>query len=495
MNWKTGPTVLEDADPAEWIAVIAMTLMGLFLRLFHIGDESIWYDESFSLRLVATGVAPLLTGQVADPGNPAGYFVLLALWSMLFGNSIEAARTLSAVFGAATIVCVWQLARTLTLSRSTRTLALLLATVSPPLIYLSREARCYSMFIFIATLLAIATERCARLPRLRDWVVFVIWGVLAVHVHYYGFFILIALGLRLFILSGSRLAVVAAALAIAAGFAPYLAVFLWQLSLGSSRSGETWWQHLALLPIYSLAGRTLVWKEHGQFWVAVANAAAILLVYLPILRCLVRNRNRLWTPIAASAGVLAVATLASVLMSPMIHSHYISSALPPLLILVAFASAEPGIGDPQSPKWIVPLVLTVAVGSLDGLYRRSHKTDWRAVANLIAERANGLPIYFFEDIGADPYRYYRPGDDCRLIIEPFAGDGASWTKAGWLAKMQQDRDGFALIYYATNSENRASLPSCTAWLKRNFEGIEHRTIGPVGPIECYIVAKGKVKNT
>lgn len=226
-------------DPAEWAVLIAMTCIGLALRMTGLEHESIWYDESFSLRLVQTGASKLLTGEVADPGNPAGYYVLLALRQLPFGNSIEAARTFSALAGTLTIPSVWLLARTLRLSRGCRLLAALLVALSPPLIYLAQEARCYSLFIAVATVLASSTEICTRSRRFVDWLGFAALGAAAVHLHYYGFIVLIALGLRLLLVPGQRGRLIAAAAAIAIAFAPYLPVFRWQLSLGASRSGET----------------------------------------------------------------------------------------------------------------------------------------------------------------------------------------------------------------------------------------------------------------
>src|SRR5947209_4886658 len=97
---------------ADLGVVLGTTALALVLRLVGRGHESIWYDEAFSLAMAKAGYHDLITGQVADPGNPFGYFFLLRAWLGLFGSaSIETARALSGVAGALAVPAVWMLAR------------------------------------------------------------------------------------------------------------------------------------------------------------------------------------------------------------------------------------------------------------------------------------------------------------------------------------------------------------------------------------------------
>src|SRR6266478_4871948 len=127
-------------DRADLLFVLAATGVGLALRLIGLGHESIWYDESFSLIMAEADYADLATGRVADPGNPAGYFLLLRAWQDLLGSrTIETARALSAVLGVLAVPAVWFLARATGVARRAAWLACLLVAVSPPLVYLGQE--------------------------------------------------------------------------------------------------------------------------------------------------------------------------------------------------------------------------------------------------------------------------------------------------------------------------------------------------------------------
>src|SRR3954470_24579169 len=101
----------------ELLFVVGSTGLALALRLLGLGHESIWSDEAFTLNITRASALDFLTGKVADPGNPFGYFLLLHGWLDLFGSrSIETARAFSAVCGALIVPAIWLLARVLGLS-------------------------------------------------------------------------------------------------------------------------------------------------------------------------------------------------------------------------------------------------------------------------------------------------------------------------------------------------------------------------------------------
>lgn len=94
----------------------------------HLFTTSIWYDEALTLLTVSghaqtdftTGVDPFRpTANLAKIAlelyqqdvHPPLYFWTLALWRMAFGESLEAARALSALFIAGTLLLLYRLAR------------------------------------------------------------------------------------------------------------------------------------------------------------------------------------------------------------------------------------------------------------------------------------------------------------------------------------------------------------------------------------------------
>jgi len=102
------------------------------------------------------------------------------------------------------------------------------------------------------------------------------------------------------------------------------------------------------------------------------------------------------------------------------------------------------------------------------VYVVPHKTDWRSLTTSIGRYAPDVPVYFYEDIGGDPFAYYRPGQPRRLLLEPFGEDGNGWEKAGEWDRMRQERDGFWLVLYLTTPRTRSEEAHILTTLRQEF---------------------------
>ena len=467
------------------LSVCALTALAAVLRLLGLGHESIWYDETCTLDLARSGYLDMLTGRKLEPSNPAGYFMLLRAWmEMLGSHSIETARSFSAVMGALSVPAVWLLARAVGATTRTGLLACLLVAISPPLVYLGQEARCYALLITLTTLALAAVAFIERDNRPAAWIGFALVGILIVHVHYFGFFVLTVLGLHLLAVAWTqrrpalvlRLGVVACVVAL--GFAHYVPAMLEQMRLGQGRAKGIWWEHLGMMPAFSIIGRTLIWKEAGRFAVMASVGVVCLTIFLPAFVLL--SRFRTWPRLLPTfvIGLPALMALIS-LRLPMISSHYLSVTFTALLLLIAWA-VDAGLRSRS--RWLVaPLMLTLALFMLPALariYLVKHKTDWRAVSARVAEVAPDLPAYFYEDIGEDPFGYYRPEQPRYRLHKEFEG-GDGWTKAGYFEQFRADRGGFWFIFYGTNPDVVAEEGRIVERLKKEYDVDCDEKFGPM----------------
>lgn len=456
--------------------LLALTALALALRLARLGHESIWYDEAASLAMARASAADLLTGRQLDPGNPMGYFLLLHGWLRLFGATIENARALSAIAGALSVPAVWLLARTCGVSRHAGLLAALLVAVSPPLIYLGQEARVFALFATVATLAAAAAARAERGGGLLSWVGFAAAGAVLVHLHYYGAFVLAALGLHLLVWAwrhdrSGLLKLAGCTAVVLLAFAPWLPLFRLQLAQGASRSDETWWQHLALLPLFSIGGRTFIWKPTDVRVIAAVDLEIAAFVYLPVAWLLWKMRPRPGLLITFVAGVPLLAALVSVTRVPLIHSHYLAVVFPALCLLIACGLEAGWRVGPKALALLPAVVLTVVMpAALTHLYALPHKTDWRGVARLVERHGGDLPVFCYEDIGAEPFRYYRPNQPLHLVHVPLGDNGIGWRHER--AEMETASAGFWFVLYLTGAPTRAEEPAIAAWLEHEFNVVE-----------------------
>lgn len=132
-------------------ALVAISGLGLALRLVQLDAQPLWWDEGYSV-FFATRALPTLLARTAIDIHPPLYYVLLRTWMLAFGPSAPALRLLSVVIGVAAIPLVFNIARALFNTRVGLVSASLVA-IAPLHIYYSQELRMYGL----VTLLALAS--------------------------------------------------------------------------------------------------------------------------------------------------------------------------------------------------------------------------------------------------------------------------------------------------------------------------------------------------
>lgn len=154
---------IELDDAAPWL-VIAITLMGFFLRALQLNIKSMWLDETFSVWMASQSVADMLQWVVKIDQHPPLYYLLLHYWVSAFGDTPYYARLLSALFGAGTIPILYLIGKRLGGVMIGLGAAMFLA-VSTLNIYVSQETRMYTLLAFNAAVAIYALVRLLTDPR------------------------------------------------------------------------------------------------------------------------------------------------------------------------------------------------------------------------------------------------------------------------------------------------------------------------------------------
>ncbi len=143
------------------LASIIILLAGTGLRLFRLGADSLWYDETVSTYLAGSALPELLRHTAGDI-HPPGYYVLLRAWLILMGYptgradpdgiGLEfAAGFFSLFFGVLLIALVCALGRR-TAGQGVALVAAALVAVSPFNVWYSQEVRMYTVGAALAML-------------------------------------------------------------------------------------------------------------------------------------------------------------------------------------------------------------------------------------------------------------------------------------------------------------------------------------------------------
>lgn len=129
---------------------ILIILVAAFLIRLVAVNQSLWLDEAIGAIVAKTfSFGDILLKFPLTDNHPPLYYLILRVWSLLFGYSEVSLRFPSILFGIATIFLVYRIAKDFT-KVNPLIPALLLAT-SPLSIYYSQEARMYSLAAFLAT--------------------------------------------------------------------------------------------------------------------------------------------------------------------------------------------------------------------------------------------------------------------------------------------------------------------------------------------------------
>ncbi len=142
----------DSVHPAQSTRTRALLLIGLLmafaLRLYHLGGESLWYDETVSALLAAKPIPALITHTARDI-HPPGYYLLLHGWQRLtqptLAHGLEFLYAWPSLwFGMLIVALLYALGRRCH-GASTALLALWLAAINPFHLWYSQEVRMYTL--------------------------------------------------------------------------------------------------------------------------------------------------------------------------------------------------------------------------------------------------------------------------------------------------------------------------------------------------------------
>lgn len=177
---------------SPYFLLASIILLGLILRLFSL-NQPYWGDEILSLQIVKhywSDPAGMIQYLRAVEVHPPLYYLLLLGWTHLFGFAEAAVRSLSLLFGLATIVLTYFLGKELWQNIRTALLASLLVAVMPMQIIFSQEARPYIIFSFFGLLCFFWLWRYLQGGQRRLILYFSISAVIGLYLHYSFIFIL-----------------------------------------------------------------------------------------------------------------------------------------------------------------------------------------------------------------------------------------------------------------------------------------------------------------
>lgn len=176
------------------IALALILVWGAVLRLYDLGGQSLWMDESYSAiaasRIMETGVPLLKSGVLYWRGLTHTY--LVAGLHYLFGGSAEVLRLPAALFGIGTILLTYWAGIVFFKKRSIGLIAAALVAFGIFDIAWSRQIRMYSelQFFFLLSVTLFSYLMQAKKSGLLKWLFVLIATLITMATHLLGIFLI-----------------------------------------------------------------------------------------------------------------------------------------------------------------------------------------------------------------------------------------------------------------------------------------------------------------
>lgn len=165
------------------VAIVAAVVMGRSLAA-----KSLWIDETLSLSYAHQSLQDLFTFFVHGEMNMALYHLLLHFWLKL-GEGETLVRSLSVLFAVAAIPFGYAICARL-FSRRTGALAAILLALNGAYYSYAREARSYSLVVFLVIAASYFLVEATLTGKRFWWGAYVLASALAVYAHFFASFVL-----------------------------------------------------------------------------------------------------------------------------------------------------------------------------------------------------------------------------------------------------------------------------------------------------------------
>jgi mannosyltransferase len=382
------------------VALIALLIIAVSIRLIGIGKESVWLDEAITLRQAEQPMAITIHFVANDSHFPL-YVILMHFWVRLFGISEIAARMLSLVFGVGSVYLIFLLGKRL-FSPRVGLIAAAFLTFAPQMVYYSQEARLYTLFLFLTMLSCYFYVQLLEQQSKKNIALYIAATTLLIYTHMFAFLTLFCQAIHYLYInrrSTKRIAqwlIILAILFIL--FTPWLSVMVRQLGFSNL---------LAWIP--KATGITFLVTAY-----TIMGGVPLLVIFLALCMIAFARWARAFSK--AEQGNIAMLALFSAL--PIALVLIISAVIMPLFVPKFFiflsgylfiASSfliERLVGARSIKIALVALVIISSLVSGISQYNTLDKQDWKGVALYIKEhREAGEPVIVEPYYYADPFAY------------------------------------------------------------------------------------------
>jgi mannosyltransferase len=346
-----------DTASSEWLTrerslwlLAGIVIVGAAIRFSTLDQQSFWLDEATTWGIVSHGLGHVLSTVPKTESTPPLYYVLVWLWSRVFGTGDVGLRSFSALCGTLTIPVMWAAGRRLA-SERIGLVAALVTALNPLLFWYSQEARTYALLVLLSALSLLAFLRALEQPSTGRLVA---WGAicaLTVLAHYFGAFVVVGEAVWLFVALHRRGVLTGAGAAAGLGLIVVVGAALVPLVIRQNDGRASFISNASGSLPYRLG--QLVKQDilgDGQPLKAVLLAIGLVLVALALALLVTRatraERDGALMMMAIGAGGVVLAFVVAAVVTDYFDTRNLLATWPPLALVVAV-----GFGAARAGRW------------------------------------------------------------------------------------------------------------------------------------------------
>lgn len=407
-------------------------------------NNAVWYDEAYTMAMLKHGFGEICK-ITAEDVHPPLYYILLKMFSAPFGYSLLSAKIFSILSLLLTAVLGYVKLSEFTKPKTGFLFAVMLLLL-PIMTTFSVEIRMYGLASLFVTGCGMYAYGAYKSGSISDYVIFMLFGVLAAYTHY---FALVSAGIIYIILffgcikQKSLKYFIISSVGTVALYLPWLTAFIAQLS--DKVHNEYW---IAPITAKTVMNYFTVWFKCGTYTGIYLCVIGIIALFSLISLCSSRNKKLKQLAMSAVSVFVftnAVGIFASVIIRPVFIERYAVPAMPLLLAAVAIGLTE---------SKIMPIITSIcftagfAVNYPDAASIEYNASELEIAETLDSADYEALICY----VDAHLYGVLSYYSDNAPIYRPKLSKGSPFENIYQLSTLNMDECNWAAMFLPANAE-------------------------------------------
>ncbi|MFZ5987125.1 MAG: DUF2141 domain-containing protein [Bacillota bacterium] len=387
----------------DYISVIFWPVV-LFVGFIHltsgIGREAFWYDESYSAAIIKHSFVDIL-GITGGDSHPPLYFIMLKVFSGVFGNS-EASLRLLSVFGVLALAALGMGPVRRAFDKFTGMIFALIVLIIPMSLSMAQETRMYTWTAFFVTRTVLYGYLCADKGRISDFIKLGLFSVASAYIHYYALLavtianiILLIYLVKLFDKKRLYAYLVTAGAAVAC-YGPWIITLASQIS---KTSKNFWILSVNNYVIWSTLLFPFTAKFQSRYPFVVPSLIGALIFIVTGLMYAIRKREKKGLLAAYGITVYLLTLITAVVISYLVRPIFIERYIFPVvgLFLLAFAYGISKLKYKDFSIFAVVLLLVFSLVPYMDMNKERYNGPMKEICRYMEENIKSDDIFIHAD--------------------------------------------------------------------------------------------------